>query len=238
MENFTRNSFTSDDMSQFVELEHQVMAARAHGHVSCSWMNFLDSYMKLESLQEGVATYEANSDVAVTMRRAMFEVESVPLYYTRAPCNYQTAPRVKMFSPPHLTHCSSHLGCWFAMGQNVIFVQINATSLIHSSQLGWRNEMSNNPRLRGEKDFYEATFGFRIQDDAAAGSEECEITTRFNVEFHNPRVLDLDACCGTIATGRAQLLVQQHCGFVGCERDPNCKAEAKPSPMNSLPGSF
>lgn len=41
--------------------------------------------------------------------------------------------------------------------------------------------------------------------------------------------LVLDACCGTIFTGRACFLLQRNRGFKGCERDPNCEAEAIPS---------
>lgn len=57
--------------------------------------------------QEG-PNFEAETEVEVTMKRAMFEVESVPLHYMRTPATYQNDLRVKKLSYTSVVENACH----------------------------------------------------------------------------------------------------------------------------------
>lgn len=58
---------TPNGMIDFVELVHQAMVARAHGHVVCPLMQFPERYKKMESLHEESLNFEAEYDNERTM---------------------------------------------------------------------------------------------------------------------------------------------------------------------------
>lgn len=65
-------------MSDVVKLARRVVAAGTCRHVFCSWVQLSGWYEKLESMQGEVSNFEADSEVEAAMRRARFEVKSVP----------------------------------------------------------------------------------------------------------------------------------------------------------------
>lgn len=81
MNNCSHEIFTSEAMSDLVALACQVTPAAAHAHV------FIDNAASRPvyepgSMQEEIPNFGADSEVAGTMRWAIFEVKSVPLHYT------------------------------------------------------------------------------------------------------------------------------------------------------------
>lgn len=59
-------------------------------------MKFLERYKKLDSMQKEVSNFEVNSEVEVTMTKAICEVGSVSLHFMRAPDTYQNDRGMKM----------------------------------------------------------------------------------------------------------------------------------------------
>lgn len=82
MDSSAHESVTPEGKYDFVILVRHVMAARAHGHTLCSWMQLPEWYKNVDSMHEKVPGFESESEVEVTMRRAVLEVESVPNRYT------------------------------------------------------------------------------------------------------------------------------------------------------------
>lgn len=84
MNNSLHESFTAEEVSNFVEFLRQVLTLRAHEHLFCSRIQFPECYKNLESMQEEGPNSEAISKVEVTMKSREFEVEFFLLHHTRA----------------------------------------------------------------------------------------------------------------------------------------------------------
>lgn len=87
-------------------------------------------------MQEEVSSFQADSKVELTMRRAIFEVKSVPIYYKQASGNYQNDPQVKKLSLTSLVQVSCHFQSFGLQSSKMpSSIDYKATSLIPQSHL-------------------------------------------------------------------------------------------------------
>lgn len=153
MNNSLHGIFKLECMRNLVDFSHPVMATRERWHVFCSCTQILEQYMKLESKHDRAPNFEANSETEVSMRRVIFEVDSVPPYYTPALSSYQYDQTVKK----HISHitdwdCLSVLECQFGMGwRNIkVWLWCHEYDSLQPSWLDKRNEQrSLSPSRRG-----------------------------------------------------------------------------------------
>lgn len=216
------------------------MAACAHGHVFCLGIKFFALYKKLDTMQKKVPNFDSDSEDGVTMRKAIFEVEPVPLQYTLALGSSQIDFRVKQLSKTSVLV----FGCqfwlvgwpWAKLPSRAPHI---ATRLILSSHARWKNEMINAPRLRAEEvncrnQFPEPEIKMMLRPEY----NSVNLLRIIVCKFTKPADIVWYACCRMQATGQSCLLVQQHRSPMGCERDQSCVPEASHRYQRRLPGSF
>lgn len=91
-------------------------------------------YKKLECMPGGVQNFKDESKVEITLRRAIFEGESVPIYYKQAPGNYRNDPYVKKLSLTSVVVVSCHFHCFGLQSSKMLSkIDHKATSQIPHS---------------------------------------------------------------------------------------------------------
>jgi len=224
-ENSEHDMLSNTDMEQAAQLMGRSLKEGCHGHVFCAalqvnkWHETLTRVKKHVEVELDGGTEEQEKDV--------FEVESAPLIYARAPGNYNKDPRVRRITHMNVLEMAIHFWKEGPSHEELLHrVDYNFSGAVNSLHPAWTNLTTNIPKLEPEEVVYKNMDGH----PGRAGRRPMLRPEQKNMiwmkaligKFTGPGDLVMDMFAGTYATAKACLMTDKHRKFVGCDSDQEC----------------
>jgi len=160
-----------------------------------------------------------------------FNVERVPLHYTRARGNYKSDPRIRKVTHTSFQEHALHFWKKGPSAADILRrVNYNAPQYTPSSLPGWTNVMDNIPRLPVNEVVYST-----VRSDNGrrrmVRPEQKNVSWMMDIiqQYTTEGMLVLDLCCGTMSVAKACLMFNKHRRFVVSDIDEACIRDSYPS---------
>lgn len=235
--------FTTKDMDDLVDFASDILVPGAHGHIFCShqqiveWESRLQSVTTCEDMSDD-SDNQSDGEDAITpvtsaskKRRYVFQIDTKPLHYTRAPGNYKNNPMWKKLAHTSVDEYAVHFwktGSTFST--MLARVDYMAGMETPSSYPGFTNEMNNIGKLPHEEIVFRQQCGDSGRKSMARPEQKNVSWMRDVIrKFTKPGMVVVDCCAGTLAVGKAGLSLPEHRRVILCDVDSDVVRQSMPS---------
>lgn len=234
-ENSSYDELSLKDMDDFCSVATDLLCEGAHGHIFCSYQQIMDWESRLDTASVSVNSPGGGDDDIDGEDRQMrnsptsrtvpvFNVDTIPLHYTRAPGVYRNNPMMRKISHTAVDEYAVHFwrkGSTFE--QCMARVDYKCGFETPSSYPRYTNEMNNIPRLPHKEKVFANSSRDASSRKKMARPEQKNVSLLRDIirKFTKPGMLVVDTFAGTLSVAKACLSLEEHRKAVLCDKDPD-----------------